>query len=769
MLKGVVGVTALLLSASAVSQANESPDAASAEVDEQKAGAPLDTVVVRDKILTSTEEAKIHLARVPGGASLITADDFEKGRVASTSDILAFQPGVFAQTAQGSDGLKISIRGSGINRGTGFFRSGTQFYFDGLPLTGAGGTPYELFEPLGLSYTEVLRGGNAFDYGSVALGGAINYVTKTGQDFPHRGIRTEGGSFDYYKAQVDSGGVSGAFDYYVSFTGSRRDGFQEHSQSETRGVASNFGYRISPNVDTRFYVRYRRTDNETPGYVRQQDIEADAGRANPQNLQQNARRLQQGSTWIANKTTIKLDSGSELKVGFVYHDYPIYINPDPAPGNISLPADGSDGPRAFLPNARLTNSLWWYSDIAGILDYTRRDLPWGRQSNSSVSLTSTYHPAAGVKVYENNPNITTGPNAFDTLVKKVNYDGSSDTVFRLGNDMEVAQDLWLTTGLALVSIRRATEFEYTAPTVVLPSNFQKDFSRTTTHLAPRAGLRFNFTPDVLVFGNVTRTVEPPNSWSPSSGSGVGTVLNTVNNLGNGFVTADMKDQTATSYELGTRAKAGIFQGSLSVYHSDVKNELLSVQVAAGPPPVTRELNGSPTEKEGIEVGLDTVLWNPGASGDPFDSKTRVLFRQAFTLSSFRYKNDPAYGANELPGIPKRFYQGEVLLEHARGFYAGASVQYGSSTYVDYANTFEVSPYTVYGLSFGYDEPGGKWQAYLDLRNLTDKNYTASVSPVFDTRLDPSAPANTPQGRPNDLYLLSPGDGFGVFGGVSVRF
>jgi iron complex outermembrane receptor protein len=731
--------------------------------------APLDTVVVQDKALTTEGAARAHLADIPGGASLISAEVFEKGRVASASDILAFQPGVYAQTAQGSDGLKISIRGSGINRGTGFFRSGTQFYFDGLPLTGAGGTPYELFEPLGLGFTEVLRGGNAFDYGSVALGGAINYVTRTGRDFPHAGIRTEFGSFDYYKGQLEYGGVSGSYDFYVSLTGSKRNGFQEHSQSETRGVVANFGYAINPSVDTRFYIRYRRTDNETPGFLRQKDIEQDATLANPQNLQQNARRLQPGSTWLANKTTIRFDGDSQLKIGVVYHDYPIEINPDPAPGNIALPADGSDGPNVLAPNARLTNSTWWYSDLAATLDYTRSDSLLGRESKSSVSLVSTYHPAAGVKIYENNPNVTTGPNAFDTLVKKANYDGSSDTVFRLGNDTEVLSDLWLTTGVALVSIRRATEFEYVAPSVVLPPNYEQKFSRTTTHVAPRAGLRFNVSPDFLVFGNVTRSVEPPNSWSPSNGSGVGAALNTVNNLGNGFITADIKDQTATSYELGARAKHGIFQGSLSLYHTDVKNELLSVQVAPGPPPVTRELNGSPTQKEGVEAGLDVVLWNPRDSGDAFDSKTRVLFRQAFTLNDFRYKGDATYGTNELPGIPGRFYQGEVLFEHSRGFYAGASVQYGSSTYVDYANTFEVDPYTIYGLNFGYDEPGGRWQAYLDVRNLTDKNYTVSVSPVFDTRLDPSASADTPQGRPNDLYLLSPGDGFGVFGGLSVRF
>jgi hypothetical protein len=113
--RGMLGWAAVVLSTNGVAYADDSSTA------------PLDTVVVQDKALTAQEAARAHLSEVPGGTSLITSEVFEKGRVSSTSDILAFQPGVFAQTAQGSDGLKISIRGSGINRGTGFFRSGTQF------------------------------------------------------------------------------------------------------------------------------------------------------------------------------------------------------------------------------------------------------------------------------------------------------------------------------------------------------------------------------------------------------------------------------------------------------------------------------------------------------------------------------------------------------------------------------------------------------------------------------------------------------------------
>ncbi len=79
----------------------------------------------------------------------------------------------------GNEGVKISIRGSGINRAPGAHASGLYTMLDGLPLTGPGGTPYELLEPLWVDHVEVLRGANGFDRGALALGGAIDYVSHT--------------------------------------------------------------------------------------------------------------------------------------------------------------------------------------------------------------------------------------------------------------------------------------------------------------------------------------------------------------------------------------------------------------------------------------------------------------------------------------------------------------------------------------------------------------------------------------------------------------
>ena len=155
----------------------------------------LDTVVVQGQSLSTTERAESTLKEVAGGVNFVDSARVEKGRVSTSTDVFALQPGVLATQGGGNnDGGRISIRGSGINKGVGYFRAGIFFLFDGLPVSGPGGTPYELFEPLGLSHTEVLRGANAFDVGSLYLGGAINYVTKTGHNAAPLQVRYEAGS-----------------------------------------------------------------------------------------------------------------------------------------------------------------------------------------------------------------------------------------------------------------------------------------------------------------------------------------------------------------------------------------------------------------------------------------------------------------------------------------------------------------------------------------------------------------------------------------------
>ncbi|CAG8871293.1 TonB-dependent receptor family protein [Pseudomonas fluorescens] len=658
------------------------------------------------------EDARTRLAQVPGGTNLVDMRRPLQGRVASNQDVLAYQPGIYAQSS-GNEGVKISIRGSGINRAPGAHASGLYTLLDGLPLTGPGGTPYELLEPLWLDHVEVLRGANGFDRGALALGGAIDYVSHTGYDAPKLQVRYATGSHGYQQRQISSGQVLGAFDYYVAMTDANADGYQDHTASESQGVIANFGYRFNANLETRFYLRHRQTDNDLAGRVTKHSIEHDPRAANPAYVARDDRRDEPGSTFIGNKTTYYIDDDSSIQTGLVYHDYPM---------------DLSEGPN------RLKVA---YTDVSGTFDYKRRDTLWGLQSQSTLGLQVTKHlPNAGASEFVRIPTGNTAGYAPGTLIRNFTYQGS-DTVLHVGNDLEIADDLWLTTGLAAIYTRRESDVTY-----------PQEGGKTSLHdwdYAPRVGLRYQLTPDLQLFGNLSRSVEAPHPWSLiyssnirfPAGSGVAT--------GAQRQPITLQNQTATTLEIGGRGDSTLGQWSLAWYYAQVRHELLSVLPDANAT-TPYELNASPTVHQGVEASLLSPLWSPDDGG-------QLSLRQSYTFSDFHYRDDERFGDNRLPGLPMHYYQGELRYDWAQGFFAAVNTQWVSKVAVDYANSYYADPYAIFGATLGYNAPKGDWQTWLDMRNLTDKHYAATVTPGYDD-------------KGLDAARSTPGEGMAMYVGVS---
>lgn len=676
----------------------------------------LDSLQVTGEQVSEVEAAREELKRVPGATNVVDMAKVEQGRVAGVADVLAYQPGVYAQSP-GNEGVKISVRGSGINRGPGSHASGTHIMLDGLPLTGPGGTPYELLEPLWISRAEVLRGANGFDRGSLALGGAIDYITHTGYTAPKLQLRYEIGSYGYQKRNIASGQVLGDFDYYFALTDSETDGYQDHSSGKGKGVAGNFGYRLNENLETRFYLRYRETAHETPGRLTKAQLKDDPRQAAANNLLIDAHRDQPGSTWLANKTTWQNDDDSTLVAGLAYHHYPMDIT--------------ETAYRGGAYRIRVD-----YSDISGTLNYTRRHSLFGLNSVTTLGLRSTTNlPSSKSKETAALPidvNGTTYPAG--TLMRDYEHLGS-DNVLHIGNELELVPDLWLTSGLALIHTRREVE-------VTWPATDDR-LSEHSWDYAPRIGLRYQLNPDVQLFGNISRSVEPPHAWSMlwSSPLRFPTSNQPWSNRQSTAISLD--NQTATTFEVGGRGDSALGQWELTYYYSQVRHELLTVEIE---PNVFAESNASPTVHQGIEVGLTSPLWQGGTAG-------ALSLRQAYTFSDFHYRDDDTFGDNRLPGLPRHYYQAEVRYNHPSGFYAGLNTQYASKVAVDYANSYYADAYATFGATLGYASPRDDWQAWLDLRNLTDKRYAATVTPGYN---DNGA----------DVARSTPGEGFGVYTGVS---
>ncbi len=294
-------------------------------------------------------------------------------------------------------------------------------------------------------------------------------------------------------------------------------------------------------------------------------------------------------------------------------------------------------------------------------------------------------------------------------------------MLHIGNDLELVPDLWLTTGLAAIYTRRETQVTY--------PDGQAPLSQHDWDYAPRIGLRYDFTPQLQVYGNLSRSVEPPHAWSMIWGS------NKYFGPGSGPATGlqregvSLKNQTATTLEVGGRGDAWFGQWDLALYRSEVRHELLTVETQAQTPTsnaILAEANASPTVHQGVELSLLSPLWDGGGSG-------KLALRQAYTFSDFHYRNDDRFGDNTLPGIPKHYYQAQLRYSHPTGFYTSLNTEHSSRVAVDYANSYYAAAYTLLGATFGYDAPQQDWQAWVDLRNLTNRRYANTVTPGYDDK------------------------------------
>lgn len=671
-----------------------------------------DAIVVTGRRDTAAD-AKQAARDIAGAATVIDSSSVERGRSGNLEDLLAFQPGVFAQAADGTGAAKISIRGSGIQTSPGYFREGIKFLYDGLPLTGPGGTPDEMLDGAAVSYTEVLYGGNAFKYSAATLGGAINYVTQTGVTAPGLRVSLAGGSYGNRSILTSLGGTSGDLDYFIAYKGDRRDGFREGTYNGDpitnygRGtnVIANLGYRPTDSIDLRLNFRYRREFYVNGTTLTRAQLEND-----PTTLAVISARKKRGSYLAGFTAGFDFDDDSRLEIGFGYSHYP-HVN-------------------AWRYSAR--PAYWNWTDWTGTVRYNRADTLFGLKSVTNFSIAGTYNGHGRAKTYE----VATG-----ALFNDVEYSGSYDLVSSIGNDLQLlggAHELWLTTGLSVVTVRRDVRVNYSAPNNPNLTPFGTAVDRTDTLAAPRVGLRYQLTPAFQLVGNISRSIDPSSSWGLAGSSSA--------------YVRDLRPQRATTFEAGVRLSTDALEGSLTVYRANLRDELLTIVLAQATETtdaVIVKANANKTIHQGIEAGLTARLWQSEA-GD------NITLRQAYTLNDFRYDDDPTFGDNDLPGLPRQTYQGELQFQHASGFYIGGNIRVASGYHVDYANSLKAPSYAIFGARLGYEDPKDRFKIFVDLRNLTDKTYVSATSPQYDL-------------GGADSNVFYPGEGFSAFAGLTVNF
>ena len=638
----------------------------------------LNTVVITGKAdsltQSSIETAKDSVKAIPGGASIVDLNQVREGRQSTWSDSLGLAPGVFIQDRFGSEEARISIRGSALSRT--YHSFGTKVMQDGVPINYADGFfDMQTVDPNASRYVEVLRGPNATTYGATTLGGAINFVAPTGYTSPGSVVRAEVGSFGYNKVFGSTSGVANAdamsgnvWDYYVAGSQTQQDGFRDHADMENQKILSNFGVKVSKDIESRFYVAAVRSRTQLPGYLTKAELESDPSIASSQKVgaiypyrEDANRRRDVDAQRVANKTTVR--------DGNTIYEFAAYAM------NYSLwhPIDS-----IIEQNAK---------SMGGHLKATRLF----DQHQVSVAYLPSLGSTKGTAKPTNNQGVATGP-------ATSNYDQQSK------NDSFFIEDKYKsserTTWIAALQYDRANRKVVDA--LLAANNFDYAF----TQWSPRLGVTHDLTPSNQVFASVSRNFEAP-------------MFATAGNATTAF-----KPQTGTTFEVGTRGEAAYANHQVgwdaTFYRANLSNEFLtSCSNAACTTSTTTNVPKS--LHQGLELGLSHLY------DKKVDTRMALLYSDFKFVDNAAVGNNALPGFPPVIVRGEVLYRfGEQVNGKPRTYIGPKFEWVPSKAPMDYANTVYNDSYAVLGFKAG-QAIDKKWSWFLDARNLTDKKYAATTN------------------------------------------
>jgi vitamin B12 transporter len=168
--------------------------------------------------------------------SVISNQTLATSNQTSVVDALRTVPGLMVTQAGGPAGTTgVMLRGANTGQ--------TLVLIDGIrvmdPTGTAGDFNFATLAPGMIDRVEVLKGPQSALYGSDAMGGVINIITKKGTGPAQFNLRTEAGSYGTVATTGSMNGSSGPWSYAMSVTGQHSNGF------------SSYGYRI-PSIEAKY-------------------------------------------------------------------------------------------------------------------------------------------------------------------------------------------------------------------------------------------------------------------------------------------------------------------------------------------------------------------------------------------------------------------------------------------------------------------------------------------------------------------------------------
>jgi iron complex outermembrane receptor protein len=619
-----------------------------------------DSIDLGDVSVTATKTER-KVADVPASINIVTQKDIENSVASNANEILKNVAGVNIRNSMGL--MSTSTTNKLYMRGFGGTDARSLVLLDGVPLNDAYGGAVEWTQiPMdSIKRIEVVKGSGSSLYGSNAMGGVINIITKKPQK-QQTNINLSYGSMNTKIGSISTSGKNGKLGYYLLGQLTDSDGYvadvKPKDNSIKRGVEkANVNLKITYDIDNSsdIGVSYNYMDRKTTGVL---DV---PGGYNPYTNSMGTAQINYNKFF---------ENSSDMKIT-------IY--------NTMTKTDYDS----------LSGSVIKYKDA-------------GETSNYGTTLQYTLPIGNHI--------ITTGIEGKTSFAEKVDtYLSNSDIIATEGKQDYYAffgQDEWFINEKFILNIGARLDYYknhggkmYDEVNNVYTDHATKSFNA----FSPKIGLVYHVTEDTSLRTSIGKAFRAPTvsdlyrDWIDTSGRVYA-------------ANPDLKPEEVISYEIGLDQKLGS-NGAINItaYQSDAKDFIYSI----------KPLDPSSTNfEEKTNVGEVLIRGIETEFNYKFNTQWRLLANYTYNKSTIeKFEANTDLEGKYLTYIPKQKASATLTYENSDIGTINAGVRYAGKRYSDDLNTESKAyeSYTLFDLKLSRKITKNS-QFEVSVDDLFDKGY-----------------------------------------------
>jgi len=635
-----------------------------------------------NQVVVSAQRENQSRTSAPIAISLLPAKVIDETKATEISSLLNKVSGVLVANF-GSENQSVSVR-----QPLSFIRTQLVTLEDEIPInptTIATSSNLKEINMTAIKSVEVLKGPASSIYGSEAVGGTINFITKKPSVLPTAAISLQTNDMGYKRIDFEASGTSNKLGVFAGgYTATCSDTYRNYCDfRKTAGLIKGvYNFRDDIKLTTTLNYIHHKVNlsgslDSTIFYTNDKFNQYTFCYSDLTSVRASARLDKQWNKNDKTFFTLHFRRSNEDQIP-TYYIQRIYGGPPPARYKGEYIESGYESYGLLIQHRHKFNFL----DAQLI-------------TGLSADLTPYTYVSRAIDVTRED-DLYTGYSTTDTFVQDFNADLFNSAEYLI---FEVSPARKLKVTSALRYDRLDYNYRNNLPSTAISG--APDDINTFDHLSPKLGINYNLSGNTGFYGNYSEGFAPP----------------LFSQLYKAVIVPVLKPASYNNYEIGGWLSFNKNKGYLdiSAYHSDGINEIVSVLLADG---TNQNQSTGKTQHAGIEYSVRYTFFN----------QFEVRLNAANSVHKFlQYVyQDKDYSGNYMSLAPKFVANSEVTWKPAflKNFRIGVEWEKIGKYWVDELNTRQYKGYSLFNLRTGYKIRG--FNVWLNILNLSNDLYAVRV-------------------------------------------